>query len=51
MKNNKRPQAQKPNRHVERVQGLRTSNAAGPHRLATNYSRRPKHVKKGYDSE
>jgi hypothetical protein len=27
----RRPQSQKPNRHVERVQGLRRSSAASPH--------------------
>jgi hypothetical protein len=52
MKKNKRPQAQKPRRSAEtqrQVLELRSSNAAQPHRSATAYNRRPKHMGKGWE--
>jgi len=45
---NRRPQKAKPNRHVTRVQELRRSNAATAIPSGTTYSRKPKHVKKGW---
>lgn len=33
MTNRKRPQSPKPNRHVQRVQDLRRSSAASPHKI------------------
>jgi hypothetical protein len=49
-KRTKRPQSPKPAKsgnvkYVEAMQGKRFSNAAGPHRLATSYTRKPKHFK------
>lgn len=51
---NKRPQVSKPpkGKNTEYMQGmqeLRRSNAAGPHRLDTDYRRKPKHSKRGWD--
>lgn len=47
MNKSKRPQAPKTgNRQmVNAMQGKRFSNAAGPHRTATDYRRKPKHFK------
>lgn len=48
-KNNRRPQASKRQRGMGNeammrgMQGLRMSNAAGPHRSETDYSRKSKH--------
>lgn len=51
---NRRSQVSKPaksgnQRYMEGMQELRRSNAAGIHRSATDYRRKPKHVKKGWD--
>ncbi len=48
----KRPQATKggANRALANaMQGKRSSNAAGPHRSATDYRRKPKHVNTRWD--
>lgn len=50
-KNRKRDQSSKggENKALARaMQGKRSSNAAGPHRTATDYRRKPKHFK-GWD--
>lgn len=39
----KMPREQKPKTRVERVQGLRMSNASGTHRTPKNYTRKVKH--------
>lgn len=48
---NRRPQASKVGNegYMRGMQELRKSNAAGPHVPATNYRRKPKHVKKGWE--
>ena len=51
---NRRPQTSKPaksgnSRYVEGMQELRRSNAAGMHRSAADYRRKPKHAKKGWE--
>lgn len=51
---NRRPQTSKPaksgnSKYVEAMQGKRFGNAAGPHRLDTDYRRRPKHKGKGWE--
>lgn len=51
---NRRPQTSKPaksgnSKYMEGMQELRRSNAAGPHRLDTDYRRKPKHAKKGWE--
>ncbi len=52
MSRNKRRTAQKPKvsdeRYVREIQELRRSGAAGPHRTATDYKRKPKHPGKGW---
>jgi hypothetical protein len=35
--------------YMRAMQGLRGSSAAEPHRLKTDYRRKPKHSKKGWD--
>ena len=50
---NRRAQVSKPaksgnSRYVEGMQGLRMSNAAGSHKSAKDYRRKPKHFK-GWD--
>ena len=44
-KNKKRPQAQKNSldKRIRAEVDRARSNAAGPHKLATNYNRKPKH--------
>lgn len=46
-KNNKRPQAKKDNldKRIRAEVDRARSNAAGPHRAATDYRRKPKHFK------
>lgn len=51
---NRRPQVRKPAKsgnqpYMEGMQELRRSNAAGPHKLATDYTRKPKHPGKGWE--
>ena len=51
---NRRAQNSKPaksgnERYMEGMQELRRSNAAGSHRSAKDYRRKPKHVNKGWD--
>jgi hypothetical protein len=48
---NRRPQTPKVGNPAmnKAFQELRRSNAAGPHRSATDYRRKPKHSKKGWD--
>jgi hypothetical protein len=51
---NRRPQTRKPAKsgntpYMEGMQELRRSNAAGPHKSANDYRRRPKHTKRGWD--
>lgn len=51
---NRRPQTSKPaksgnTRYMEGMQELRRSNAAGSHRSAKDYRRKPKHVDRGYE--
>lgn len=52
---NRRAQTAKPlagsrnERYMEAMQELRRSNAAAPHKLATDYRRKPKHAKKGWE--
>lgn len=52
MSKSKRRREQKPKnsdeRYVREIQELRRSGAAGPHRAATDYRRKPKHFK-GWD--
>lgn len=51
-KSRKREQAPKggENKALTRaMQGKRMSNAAGPHRTATDYRRKPKHPGKGWE--
>lgn len=54
-KTNRRPQTRKPAKsgntpYMEGMQDLRRSNAAGPHRSASDYRRKPKHAKRnGWD--
>lgn len=53
-KNYRRAQTSKPAKsgntpYMEAMMGKRFSNAAGIHRSATDYRRKPKHVKKGWD--
>lgn len=48
--NNRRPQASKGTKsgnesYMEAMQGKRFGNAAGSHRAATDYRRKPKHFK------
>ncbi len=53
MKNNKRPQAPK-SRNVEYMRGMqdiRRSNAAGKHKSAADYRRKPKHSGRGWGDE
>lgn len=38
-------------RYAEGMQELRRSNAAGTHRSARDYERRPKHMGQGYGDE
>ena len=50
-KSNRRPQASKggANRALSNAMiGKRSSNAAGPHKSATDYRRKPKHTGKGW---
>lgn len=50
-KNKKRPQAQK-SRNEEYMRGmqeLRRSNAAGTHKTAKDYRRKPKHAGRGWE--
>lgn len=51
MKNSKRPQAPKGRNlpYAKAMQELRRSNAAGRHRSATDYRRKPKHPGKGWE--
>jgi len=53
MANNRRPQTPKGNgenrARVNAMIGKRSSNAASPHRIATDYRRKPKHPGKGWD--
>lgn len=51
-KNKKRPQAQKARNenYMRGMQELRRSNAAGTHRSAKDYRRKPKHVNRGWDN-
>lgn len=51
MNKNKRPQAKKDTLNSRaRAQVDRSrSNAAGPHKLATDYKRKPKHAAKGWE--
>ena len=51
---NRRSQVSKPaksgnSRYVEGMQEIRFSNAAGPHRSASDYRRKPKHVNRGWE--
>lgn len=51
---NRRQQVSKPaksgnQRYMEGMQELRRSNAAGAHRTAKDYRRKPKHVNRGWD--
>lgn len=52
---NRRSQTAKPltggrnERYMEGMQEIRRSNAAGPHRSANDYRRKPKHVNRGWD--
>jgi hypothetical protein len=51
---NRRSQVSKPaksgnSKYVEGMQGIRFSNAAGPHKGVTDYRRRPKHMGKGWE--
>lgn len=53
-KNYRRAQTSKPAKsgntpYMEGMQELRRSNAAGPHKSANDYRRKPKHAKKGWD--
>ena len=49
----RRPQNSKPaksgnTKYMEAMQGKRFSSAAGPHRSASDYRRKPKHVNRGW---
>lgn len=51
---NRRPQTSKPaksgnSKYMEGMQELRRSSATSRHKMATDYNRRPKHMKKGWD--
>lgn len=51
---NRRAQSPKPAKsrnigYMEGMQELRRSNAAQPHKLATDYRRKPKHPKQGWE--
>lgn len=51
---NRRPQTSKPaksgnTRYMEGMQELRRSNAAGSHKSAKDYRRKPKHINRGWD--
>lgn len=51
---NRRAQNSKPaksgnSKYMEGMQDLRRSNAAGPHKSASDYRRKPKHTKRGWD--
>lgn len=53
---NRRPQTSKPaksgnSKYMEGMQDLRRSNAAGPHRSAADYRRKPKHRGRGWDND
>jgi hypothetical protein len=50
-KNKKRAQAPKARNeeYMKGMQELRRSNAAGSHKSAKDYRRKPKHVNKGWD--
>lgn len=53
---NRRPQTSKPAKsgntpYIEAMLGKRSSSAAGPHRLDTDYRRKPKHTKRGWGDE
>lgn len=50
-KKTKRPQTPKVRNeeYMRGMQELRRSNAAGAHRSATDYRRRPKHVNRGWE--
>lgn len=52
-KNKKRPQTPKVRNeaYMRDMQELRRSNAAGTHRTAKDYRRKPKHVNKGWDND
>ncbi len=55
-KTNRRPQTSKPAKsgntpYMEGMQEIRRSNAAGPHRSAADFRRRPKHMKKGWGED
>lgn len=50
---NRRPQTRKPAKsgntaYMEGMQQIRFSNAAGKHKMATDYRRKPKHAGKGW---
>lgn len=52
---NRRPQTSKPaksgnSKYVEAMQELRRSSATSRHAMATDYRRKPKHSKKGWDA-
>lgn len=54
MAKNRRPQNSKPaksgnTKYVEAMQGKRFSSAAGYHKKATDYRRKPKHVGRGWE--
>lgn len=51
---NRRAQTSKPaksgnTKFMEGMQELRRSNAAGPHKSASDYRRRPKHMGRGWE--
>ncbi len=53
---NRRPQTRKPAKsgntpYMEAMQGKRFGNAAGPHKRATDYRRKPKHKGRGWDND
>lgn len=53
---NRRGQVSKPaksgnTRYMEGMQELRRSGAAGPHRTAADYRRKPKHVGRGWGDD
>lgn len=50
-KNKKRPQAQKVRNeeYMRGMQELRRSNAAGTHKTAKDYRRKPKHAGRGWE--
>lgn len=55
-KTNRRPQTSKPAKsgntpYMEGMQELRRSNAAGPHRSANDYRRKPKHTGRGWSDD